>query len=75
MNDGCHENENGFAYLVTHLDIVLYLPARVSSLFNIPPQLECLLRRAHQMFVVLADDDNSFQVGCSSLQDAGVVPA
>jgi hypothetical protein len=61
MDDRFHESENGIGYLVTHLDRVLYIPARASSLFNIPPQLECLLQKAHQRFVVLGGDDNSLQ--------------
>ena len=61
VNDRFHESENGIGYLITHLDRVLCILARASSLFNIPPQLECLLQRAHQMFVVLGGDDNSLQ--------------
>ena len=59
VNDRFHKSENGIGYLVTHLDRVLYFLARASSLFNFLPQLECLLQRAHQMFVVLGGDDNS----------------
>ena len=60
VNDRFHESENGIGYLVTHLDRVLYILARVSSLFNIPPQLECLLQRA-QNVCCLGGDENSLQ--------------
>lgn len=77
MNDRFRESLNGIGYLVTHLDRVFYILARASSLFSIPPQLECLLQRAHQMFVVIGGDENAshYKGSCSSLQDTGVVPA
>lgn len=61
LNEQFHDSENGTGYLVTHLDRVLYILARASSLFNIPTQLECLLQRAHEMVVVLGGDNNSSQ--------------
>ena len=60
VNDRFHQSEN-IGYLIVHLDRVLYILARASSLFNIPLQLECLLQRVHQMFVVVCGDDNSLQ--------------
>ena len=57
VNDRFHESDNGIGYLITHLDRVLYILARASSLFNIPPQLECLLQRAQQVLVVLGGSD------------------
>ena len=60
VNDRFHQSEN-IGYLIIHLDRVLYILARASSLFNIPPQLECLLQRVHLMFVVVCGDDNSLQ--------------
>ena len=61
LNDRFHESENGIGYLVTHIDRILYIISCASSLFNIPPELEFSLQRAHQMLVVLGGDDNSLQ--------------
>lgn len=72
-NDRFQEGDNGIGYLVTHLDRVFYIPALASSLFNIPPQLECLLQRACLLFLVAVT--THCKGGCLSLQDAGVVPA
>ena len=60
LNDRFHESD-GIRYLVTHIDRILYILSHASSLFNIPPQLECSLQRAHQMLVTLSGDDNSLQ--------------
>ncbi|PFX30330.1 Allantoicase [Stylophora pistillata] len=51
-NDPFHESDKRIGYLVTHTDRVFYILARASSLFNIPPQLECLLQRACLLFLV-----------------------
>ena len=53
LNDRFHESD-GIRYLVTHIDRILCILSRASSLFNIPPQLECSLQRAHQMLVTLS---------------------
>ena len=60
LNDRFHESD-GIRYLVTHIDRILCILSRASSLFNIPPQLECSLQRAHQLLVTLSGDDNSLQ--------------
>ena len=62
LNDRFHESD-GISYLVTHIDRILYILSRASSLLNsnILPRLECSLQRAHQMLVTLSGDDNSLQ--------------
>lgn len=58
VNDHFHQSEHN-GYPITHLGRVLYILACASSLFNISPQLECLLQlRVHQILVLVSGDVN-----------------